>query len=374
MKVIHPGQDLRAALPGIPMGIHPYLGGSVSAPRLREVVGEYGCAAVPGLAGVRHARITTGVIVDPAVYKLATTPRDGGTSNTEQLFGYDDWLIRQQYAGVQVMLTDTPRIRTRDRAALRSALSRWEGAAPASLVVLPLDPWWLRNGLSCLVEEVGLAGRPVAIVLMSAYNGLDFSGSVSGLVTLISSLADVPVVMLRCDVSAVGAVAYGAFAGFVGESAATRHGPVPLPAPKRGEESDEDDAPDQAPGVFVPSLHDYVKASRLPAISRREDDDVLRCDDAACNGRSLLRITRLVETDMKAARSEAYRHNMASLERVAQDVLGACEPKDAWWERCKSGADAAASLIERGVSFPPSRWLRQWLELGSPSHEPVSAP
>jgi len=56
----------------------------------------------------------------------------------------------------------------------------------------------------------------------------------------------------------------------------------------------------------------------------------------------------------------------------ARTVFGSNEPKDVWWELCKSGADTTASLIERGVSLSVSRWLRQWLELGSPAHEPVS--
>ena len=253
--------------------------------------------------------------------------------------------------------------------------SRWKGAEQPTLVVLPLDPWWLKNGLSCLAEEVRAACRPVAIVLMNAYNGLDSASTVSGLITLISLVGDIPVVMLRCDVSAIGAVAYGAFAGFVGESASTRHGPVPLPAPKRGEEADEDDRPDQAPAVFVPSLDDYVKASRLPLISRREDDGILRCGDAVCNGRSLLRITRLAEIDLVAARSEALpaQHGQPGT-RLSQ------RPLRIRTQGCLVGAlqiwgrGHPASLIGRGVSLPTSRWLRQWLELGSPSHEPVSVP
>jgi hypothetical protein len=370
MKTGSIGQESHPLLPGLSQGIYPYLGGSVSIVRLREVVSDYGCAAVPGLAGVKLARQASGVIVDPAAYKPG---RPGRGDAMEPLFGYEEWLARQKDVGVPVILTDSPRIRARDRAGLRAALIRWDGAAEPAVVVLPLDPWWLRAGLSCLVAEVKAAGRPVAIVLMDAYNGLDLAGAVSGLITFISAMAEIPVVMLRCDVSAVGAVAYGAFAGFVGESAATRHGPVPLPLPKHRETGDAD-GPDQAPAVFVPSLHDYVKASRLPVITRREDDDILRCDDTACRGRSLLRIARLVETDLATARSEAYRHNIASLECVARDVLGAYEPRDAWWERCRSGSEVAASLIERGISMPLSRWLRQWLELGSPAHEPVPVP
>jgi hypothetical protein len=214
MKVIPLDQESHPMLPGLPRGVYPYLGGSASVVRLREVVSEYGYAAVPGLNGMKLARKTTDVIADPAMYKRGPAARSDmdAVPIDQQLFGYDEWLARQQHAGVPMILTDSLRIRARDRTALRSALAQWKGVAEPTLVVLPLDPWWLRNGLSCLAEEVRAAGRPVAIVLMDAYNGLDSAGTVSGLITFISSVADLPVVMLRCDISAVGAVAYGAFA------------------------------------------------------------------------------------------------------------------------------------------------------------------
>jgi hypothetical protein len=44
-------------------------------------------------------------------------------------------------------------------------------------VVLPIEPWWLRDGLSWLIEEVRVAARPVALVLLHRYNGLDLATS-----------------------------------------------------------------------------------------------------------------------------------------------------------------------------------------------------
>jgi hypothetical protein len=286
-----------------------------------------------------------------------------------ELFGYDEWLERQRLAHVPVILTDTPRIGKRDRAALRTALERWKFLTDPALVVLPIEPWWLKGGLSCLIDEVGSAQRPVAVVVLHPYNGLDEAGAVTGLVTFMSAMNGLPVVLLRCDVSAVGAVAYGGFAGFIGLSAITRHGPTPRRAPRIGDDAGERD---HSPSVFVPALHDYIKASKLPSISRGEESSILACDDPVCGGASLLRLSRLAEVDLVAARMQTYQHNMASHERVAQSVLNSGEPRDAWWELCKSGADTAASLIELGVSLPVSRWLRQWLEIGSPAHEPAA--
>ncbi len=218
-------------------GIFPYLGGSASADQLRSVVAACRGAIVSGKQGAKLAAGKPGVLVDPAVYGLSAT------IDSEPLFDYDDWLTRQQAAGVPLILTDTPRIRIKDRPALRKALERWATIDKPTLVVLPIEPWWLREGLLWLTEEVREADRPVAIVLLHRYNGFDVARTVSGLLTFIRDVEPLPVVLLRCDISAVGAVAHRAFAGFVGWSANTRHGPLPMRRPDRAEDDDERASP-----------------------------------------------------------------------------------------------------------------------------------
>jgi hypothetical protein len=344
-------------LDGIASGIFPYLGGSVSVDQLRSVVMAYESAIVPGRQGAKLAAKAPGVLIDPAVYvpQARTEP--------ETLFDYDDWLMRQQAAGVPLILTDTPRIRNRDISALRKALARWDAIDEPTLVVLPIEPWWLREGLPDLIEEVRAAGRPVAVVLLHRYNGLDIKGTVAGLLTFISVVKPLPVVLLRSDISAVGAVAHQAFAGFVGWSANSRHGPLPMRRPE------DDDERDESPSVLVPALNDYVKTSKLSVFARIRRMDVLRCDDRVCRGDSVLRIADLSETDLRDGRMLASLHNLASTEQLARRVLAAADPRDAWWETCNAGARSIASLAGSGVSLPLHRWLRQWLKLGSPAHD-----
>jgi hypothetical protein len=350
---------------GLAPGIYPYLGGSVPADLLRSVVTDCGSAVVSGKQGARLAATTPGVLVDPAAYGWQAAT-DG-----EPLFDYDEWLWRQQEAGVPVILTDTPRIPNDDRSALRKALARWASVDDPTLVVLPLEPWWLRDGLARLAEEVRAAGRPVALVLLHPYNGLDPAGAVAGLLTLIDQVDPVPVVLLRCDISAVGAVAHGAFGGFVGWLPNTRHGPLPMRRPDRTENAERDDSP----SVLVPALHEYVKTSKLPALSRGTHLDVLRCADPVCHGDSLLEITKACEEDLRAGRLLAGRHNMASTEQIARRVFAgaAADPRDAWQGACRQGAEASACLLAGGISLPRSRWLRQWLDLGLPSRQDEAA-
>ena len=344
-------------LDGITSGIFPYLGGSVRADQLRSVVTAYESVIVPGRQGAKLAANTPGVLVDPAVYAPQAEARP------EPLFDYDEWLTRQQAAGVPLILTDTPRIRNNDVSALQKALARWDTIDEPTLVVLPLEPWWLRQGLPRLIEEVRLAGRPVALVLLHWYNGLDDKRAVAGFLEFISAVRPLPVVLLRSDISAIGAVAHQAFAGFVGWSTNTRHGPLPVRRPET------DDDRDDSPSVLVPALNDYLKTSKLPVFARIRRPEVLRCDDRVCRGDSLLRIADLYETDRRDGRGLAYLHNLASTEKLARRVFGAADPRDAWWEACNAGAKTIASLTESGVSLPVHRWLRQWLELGSPSHD-----
>jgi hypothetical protein len=348
---------------GASPGIYPYLGPSVGSDGLQNAIATCGAAVVRGMGGARLAAKTAGVLVDPAVYESSARQ-----AQNDLLWPCDEWLDRQRAAGVPLLLTDSTRIRKGDREALRSALGRWNMIEQPTLVVLPIESWWLKGGLACLTEEVRAAGRQVGLVLLHHYNGLDSAGAIAGLLTFMAAVGGHRVVLLRCDVSAIGAVAYGAFAGFIGMSASTRHGPLPM---RLTSEADMDGERDETPAVLVPTLHDYFKASRLPAFAQGEQD-VLRCDYPCCRGESLLRVTRLYEVDPAIARSQAYMHNVATHEHVARRVLGAGEPRDAWWECCKAGADAAASLIETGITLSVSPWQRQWLELGSPSHDPVT--
>src|SRR5690348_10354754 len=214
-------------LDGIAAGIFPYLGGSISVDQLRSVAMEYESAVVPGKRGAKLAANTPGVLIDPAVYA------PNSSTEPETLFDYDDWLFRQRAAGVPLILTDTPRIQNNDTSGLQKALARWDTIDEPTLVVLPLEPWWLRRqqGLPRLIEAVQSAGRPVALILLHQYNGLDIKGAIAGLLEFISAVRPLPVVLLRSDISAIGAVAHQAFAGFVGWSSNTRHGPLPMRRP-----------------------------------------------------------------------------------------------------------------------------------------------
>src|SRR5689334_24124162 len=166
-------------LEGITAGIFPYLGGSIGADQLRSLVMAYESVIVPGRQGAKQAAQIPGVLVDPAMY----IPQ--AKAEPDLLFDYDEWLIRQRAAGVPLILTDTPRIPNNNVSELQKALARWDTIDEPTLVVLPLEPWWLRPGLRRLIKEVRSASRPVALVLLHSYNGLDIKRAVAGLLEFI---------------------------------------------------------------------------------------------------------------------------------------------------------------------------------------------
>ncbi len=349
-------------VPGLSSGIYPYVGGSVGADELRAAVHLCGGAVTSGVKGAAillNANIT-GVLLDPAEYY------HDSDDLRPKLFpesDWQDWLERQRAAQVPVILTDGRHIGRQNRAALQRELQRWDGIPEPTLVVLPVGTWWLRHGLAWLIEDVVAAARPVALVLMHPHNGLEEPGTVVGLRTFVESV-DVPVVLLRIGMAGVG---IGCYATFVGVSAATRCGPIPIYRkvdPGKGSAPDRD----RYPGVFVPALHDYVRASKLPALARSHDDSLLRCHDAECRGQSLLRLAEAAETTPAEARRRAYLHNMACHEHVSYEIFRSADWRDAWWQRCKSGADVAATVAQIGVDLPVSGWLSQWIELGPPTY------
>ena len=160
------------------------------------------------------------------------------------------------------------------------------------------------------------SGRPGGRWRSSCCTGTTASTSkraVAGLLTFIAAVRPLPVVLLRSDISAVGAVAHQAFAGFVGWSANSRHGPLPMRRPEGDDERDESSS------VLVPSFNDYAKTSKLSVFARIRRLDVLRCDDRVCRGDSLLRIADL--SDRSPGRPDAGVPAQPGEYRAARDVF-----------------------------------------------------
>ncbi|MGF7235339.1 MAG: hypothetical protein ACQSGP_10340, partial [Frankia sp.] len=307
------GRTAKGVAPFPAGSVVPYLGPVVTAETAAQAPKRSGgviFAGVKGLTRVSGLRLRGSALVDPAAYEAEATrkPRDDANPGLFPLDPSGAWLERQRNAGLASLLTDGQLVGAGDREALARGLSRCAEARGPTVAVLPLTYHWLRgDDLTALIAAVRAAGRPVALVLANAFNALDRAGAVAGLVRLIREVDPVPVSILRCDISAVGAVAYGAALGAVGLKPGTRHYALPGPPPVEGRK------PDRSDRLFVPGLFDYFKASRFPAFFAA-DPAVLDCDCQVCKGRSLLRFTE--QSDAGGVEL----HNLHATEDVARAV------------------------------------------------------
>ncbi|WP_426506150.1 hypothetical protein ACPPVO_49820 [Dactylosporangium sp. McL0621] len=264
------------------------------------------------------------------------------------------WLRRQRELGLPV-LTDSGYVDAGDEAGLASILHR-AMAIPDAIAVLPLHPAWLRDRLHLtrLTGHLRDAAVPVALVLEARADPFALPGCVPGLLALLGGAT--PVMLLRCDLSSLGALCHGAVAAAVGTVAALRH-----LAPR---ETDKIHPPAT---IFKPTMS-YRRISAVQRAKRtRPDPRLWSCDCPACGGRELDWMAAL---DERAREVPAFEHAAAVLYELRDELLGAGLPLPraarSWAARC---ADAASRERELGWAVTPM--LRQWQDAGP---NPVDMP
>lgn len=215
------------------------------------------------------------MLLDAARY--ATAARPTGTTGDrieDDPADFDlGWLELQRELGLPV-LTDSGYVRQGDGEGLARILA---GAARIgdAIALLPLHPSWLVEPVARrrLLRRINGFRVPVAILLEHVANPFDVPGAVDGLLEVLAG--EVPVLLLRSDVSAFGALACGAVAAAVGTSAALRH-----LHPGRWVCSN--------PSVFVPSVLSYKRLDRIEESRRRDPDSGLWwCECPTCRGSDL---------------------------------------------------------------------------------------
>jgi hypothetical protein len=234
-----------------------------------------GAQALKVIQYLRGRRYAGALLPDRQLYKgkrrkLAGQPFD------------PDWIMRQRSLGTAAIIPDAGYVAERDLRGLRLVL-RWSAAIPGGVALLALANWWMYGeGLRLLLAGLRDTDVPVALVLEHPKDPLGVLRILQGVVALLR--ADVTLLMLRCDVSAVGLIAHGALAAAYGSKSSVRHlYPVPKPdgggGGARGKES-----------VFWPAgtalhyrdlLYDAVTASP------RDPRWICRCE--VCHGARLER-------------------------------------------------------------------------------------
>ena len=229
------------------------------------------------------------------------------------------WVHAQWELGVAMAFTDSPYIPNSDRAALQSVLQQAAAMPQPLTAVLPLGLEWLKRDADLLREAINAAGVPVALVLEHAKDPLGVQSALQGLVHVLG--ANVPVVLLRSDLAAIGAVASGASMGAVGTRPSQRH-LYPVTTGGRGS---------SFTSAFVPHSMDFRKLETINIAKGRVPDNPewFTCECAYCGGRGL---------DWIDTAEQAYLHSASAIARLSADVFdspgGPQDARHVWLSKC----------------------------------------
>lgn len=262
------------------------------------------------------------------------------------------WVRRQRDLGLPV-LTDSGYVGAGDEAGLRRILDGTARLGGDAIACLPLHISWLRDRTARerLCAHVTSADVPVAVVLEHATDPYALVGVVGGLLALLA--CGVPVLVLRCDLSALGALCVGAAAAAVGTRASLRHlYPAPQ-VPRQG------GGRPGVPSAIVPACLAYRLVTAIAKAKRRHPDDVdWSCGCDTCAGRDL---DWLAAEPGTVGEVRAFQHTVDVLLGLRSELIGGAgdlaESRQSWAARCA----AAASRNEELGWFRPGM-LARWPE------------
>lgn len=292
-------------------------------------------------------------LVDKAGYErplLLDANRYSGTRRLPATEPFDQaWIALQRELGLPV-LTDSGYLAPEDTSGLNVILSQAACLGDA-IATLPLHLDWLTNPewRGHLLRQVRAYGVPIAPVLEHRADPFDARGVVNGLLDLLD--CGVPVVLLRSDVSALGALCCGAIAAAVGTRATLRH-LAPVPSASR---SGPRNPP--RPSVVVPRCLAYKRLGEVNRTKRKHPEvAVWSCDCETCEGKELDWMLRLPP---KRQEKLAIQHSLRTLLSLRERLVGPRPEEDrmSWYARC-----GAASFWLREVGWIRPSALRYWQE------------
>jgi hypothetical protein len=288
--------------------------------------------------------------INSTVPILIDRRRYAGRRRVPGVIGFDPgWIEAQRELRVASVLTDSGYVGRADTHSLRAVLGQASQAGPDVTAVLPLHTDWLHHDLAQLCQLVADHGVPVAVVLEHRGGPLSAIDQLYGLTTVLG--LPVPVALLGSDVSALGALAFGAAWAAVGVRTGSR-----LLRPVTG-------AAEQ-PGGQVSALVDpalaMVNVQRIAAGWAATQDDLdWICGCSVCAGRTM-------DWMLVASRLEASTHTVERLlER--RDGLVSLPPgslrRQSWRAQCASAEFRYRAMALAGAAWDVPGYLQHWQRL-----------
>jgi hypothetical protein len=267
------------------------------------------------------------------------------------------WLACQRDLGGPV-LTDSGYVGKHDVAGLRSILRRTLRLGENAFALLPLHADWLKESpdRDVLLDEVTATGVPIAVALEHQSDPLGVQQVLRGLLMLLAT--DVPVILLRSDVSAIGALCHGAHAAAIGTTTALRH-IYPMPKPGAGGGGRR-----ASVAAFEPHFLNYVTVDKLAgAVQRTPENNLWTCECTACGGRAVDHFATI--RDETSRQDYAFRHSIELLYLLREEFFTVdVDRKVAWDARCDAAIchhlDVRAELPDWRTPTFLAAWRKVW--------------
>ena len=261
-----------------------------------------------------------------------------------------NWIGRQQRLGLPVIIPDVGYVAEHDLSGLRLVLRR-SAEIPGAIALLALANWWMYGeGLRLLLDELGQTTVPIALVLEHRDDPLGVQRILEGVVALLR--AGVTMITLRCDVSALGLIAYGALAAAYGSRTSIRH----LYPASGGGGGGNSNARESAFWPEGTALH--YRDLLYDAVTASPHRPCWECWCRVCAGRRIERLgTSLIE--------EVRQHNSASLLDLRAELTGLSSAhRPQWWTRRCRDAQLAHAAVDAGpVALACPKSLIWWQQV-----------
>ncbi|MCE0536597.1 hypothetical protein LWF15_13880 [Kineosporia rhizophila] len=268
-----------------------------------------------------------------------------------------DWIHYQRQRGMKP-IADSGYVDADDLNGMRTILI--QSARQGAMALLPIHVSWVADDMkrAQLLTEINRVGVPVALALEHKVDPLGRKDSVGGLIRLLDE-AKVPVWLIRSDVSALGAVAFGAEAGAIGTSTKLRHF-YPRVERKPGQTTGGRRA---LTAAVVQECLAYVSVDKIgQAYMATPDVSVWECQGWCCAGRPIIRIA--METDSELQSQMAYEHSLNALFAIRDSMIGdgleSLTQRQSWYARCQNAQYRALDIQSQYEKWPAPNFIGAW--------------
>jgi len=293
---------------------------------------------------------------------LLDARRYAGTGRSLAEAPFDqDWIRRQRDLGLTI-LPDSGYVAENNKSGVLSILTRTAEIGNA-VAVLPLHISWLQveSAFETLVAGIQETMVPVALALEHRDDPAAAPGVIKNLIRLWES--GLPIINLCFDISALGALCYGAWAAAVGTTTGLRH-IYPLPS----EKSKGGGHPAQVAAVVKQCLA-YRSISTIVAAAQFDEGSSLwHCDCTTCLSRPLNWLGTV--QPQRAQEMCAFSHSLETLLDLRDELASALtvtQMRESWRAKITNAQFRHEEVHSELNEWKPPKAFGCWLKATAPT-------